>query len=349
MSGSVTNLYRCSPRQVRQMVPEILYAGLVPFIKSSPGLGKSSIVRSTCDELNLAMIDQRISGSEPTDFTGLPKFVGDKARFVPFDELFPVRGTELPKGKDGWMIFLDEFNSGARQTMAASYKLLLDRMTGQQHLHDNVVIACAGNLESDRAIVNQMGTALQSRVVTLEMSVEGHESEWIEDVAIPQKYDSRIIAYLSQYPSKLMDFRPDHNEKTFCSPRTWEFMNRLIQGKEVLESKTAMYAGTITSGVAVEFVQFVKVFDNLISVKEILADPENCNVPYDNSTRWATICHMLEKMDEKNIGGLTTYASRFDLSFRILFLRAINIQHEDLLKHPAVAKARLEMSKYLHS
>jgi MoxR-like ATPase len=207
------NLYRCTPRQLRGFILDCLYAGLVPMVKGSPGTGKSSIIASVSDELQVKMIDHRASTSEPTDFTGLPGFNAGKAFFSPFEELFPLESTPIPDGYQGWMIFFDEFNSASKSVQAAMYKIILDRMVGQHKLHPNVVLACAGNLATDRAIVNSLSTAMQSRLVHLELELS--HQEWMEDVALKQGYDSRIIAYLSQYPSKLMDFRPDHNEHTF--------------------------------------------------------------------------------------------------------------------------------------
>jgi hypothetical protein len=306
-------------------------------------------MRSIAAELGLELIDHRLSTSEPTDLSGLPQFVDGKARFAPFDELFPIQGTPLPKGKNGWMVFLDEFNSAKKDTQAASYKLILDKMVGQHRLHEKVVICAAGNLDTDRAITHQISTAMQSRVIHLEMCIVGHEKEWVEDVALPEGYDSRIIAYLSQYPSKLMDFRPDHAERTFCCPRTWEFMHRLINESEVTEAKTALYAGTITSGVAVDFVQFTKVYANLVTIRMILSEPERCPVPSDNSTKWATICHMMEKVDEKNFEGLSTYANRFSLDFRILFYRSVMIRKPELRRHPSFARAMIELDRYLNN
>lgn len=346
MSGSL-NLYRSTPRQIRSHIIDVLEAGLVPFVRSSPGMGKSSIMRSIAEELDLAMIDHRLSTSEPTDLSGLPQFVNGRARFAPFDELFPIEGSIIPEGKQGWAVFLDEFNSAPKPVQAASYKLILDRMVGQHRLHENVVICAAGNLDTDRAIVNPISTAMQSRVVHLEMELS--HPEWLEDVALKEGYDSRIIAYLSQYPSKLMDFRPDHDEQTFCCPRTWEFMNRLIQGKEVREEKAALYAGTITSGVAVDFIQFTKVFANLLTVREILANPETCRIPEDVSTKWAVISHMMEKVDEKNFDGLSSYANRFSLDFKILFYRSILVRHAGLRTHPAFGKAMGELSRYINN
>jgi len=326
-----------------------LYAGLVPFTRGSPGCGKSEIHKSIAKELNLQIIDHRAAGSDPTDFSGLPGYRDGKAYFAPFEELFPLAGAKLPEGKQGWLLLLDEVNSASKMVVAAMYKLILDRMVGQHKLHENVLIACAGNLDTDRAITNPMGTAMQSRMIHLHLDIVGHEQEWIEDVALPQNYDKRIIAYLSRYPNKLMNFRPDHNDSTFCSPRTWSFMNKLIQGQEVTESRSALYAGTITSGVAVDFVQFTKVFQNLITIKEILSNPKECKLPNDLNEKWATITYIIENLDSTNIEPLTVYVDRFSLDFKLLFYRSIPIRQEKLMKHPAYRQALLELSRYLHN
>lgn len=214
----MTNLYRCKPRKLRELMIDVIEAGLVPYVTSSPGMGKSAITHSVAAEFNLKMIDHRLSTSTPEDMTGLPRFnEHGEATFAPFAELFPLDYTPLPDGKDGWMLFLDEFSSAPKSIQAPAYKLILDRMTGQKKLNSNVAIVAAGNLATDRAIVNPISTALQSRMVHLELELDF--DEWLMDVALKQNYDKRIIAFLSQYPSKLMDFEPDHHDKTFCCPR----------------------------------------------------------------------------------------------------------------------------------
>ena len=347
----MSELYSCTPRQVRKFINEILLAGLVPFVQSSPGMGKSTIMRSVAAENNLKLIDHRLSTSAPEDLSGLPEFYTNsagarRARFVPFGDLFPLEGDELPEGKDGWMLFFDEFNSASKSVQAAAYKPILDHQMGQYNLHKNVVVTAAGNLAGDRAITNALSTAMQSRVVHLEMQV--NFEEWLYDVALKENYDSRIIAYLSQFPSKLMDFRPDHKDKTFCCPRTWEFVNRLITGKVVTDGDAMLLAGTITSGTAVDFVQFCKIYMNLITIDQILADPAKCPLPGDQNMRWATIKHMMEKVNDKNFAQLCTYADRFDVSFRILFYRSTLVRNPALRQSPTFVGAMATLGKYLN-
>lgn len=347
------NLYRCTPRKVSAFIEDCCYAGLVPFVQSSPGMGKSSIMRSVASKLNLKLIDHRLSTSAPEDLSGLPRFGEDgRARFSPFADLFPLEGDPLPGGNDaptheGWMLFLDEFNSADKRVQAAAYKLILDRMTGQHKLHERCIITAAGNLSTDRAITNPLSTAMQSRVVHIEMEI--NFDEWLQDVALKEGYDSRVIAYLSMYNSKLMDFNPAHNEKTFCCPRTWEFVNRLCARKPVIQDSDAgLFAGTITSGTAADFVQFTKIFQNLITIADIRRDPGNCPIPSDQGTKYAIISHMMEKVDKDNFSDLATYADRFDLTFRILFYRSLMIRHPEMRQHPAFIRAASAMSRYLN-
>lgn len=341
------DLYRCTPRQVRKFMMQVIEAGLVPYLQSSPGMGKSSITGSVSDEYSLIMIDHRLSTSGPEDLSGLPHFNKDgEACFAPFADLFPLNGRDIPKGKQGWMLFLDEFNAASKSVQAAAYKLILDRKVGQHELHPNVVVVAAGNLATDKAIVNPLSTAMQSRLVHIEMEI--NFKEWLEDVALKQNYDQRIIAYLSMYNERLMDFRPEHQERTFCCPRTWEFVNKLISGRNVDDEQAVLLAGTITSGTAADFVQFTKVYQDLISINEILKDPLTCKMPDSVSAKWAVITHIMSQITPDNFADLSKYADRFTMDFRILFYRTVLVRKPELRLHPSFASAMSGLSRYLH-
>ncbi|ANJ65266.1 putative AAA domain protein [Erwinia phage vB_EamP_Rexella] len=341
-------LYRASPRKTKKFIMQCLDAGRVPYVRSSPGMGKSSLCAEIAKLASLELIDHRLSGSGPEDLNGLPRFnEAGMAEFSPFEGLFPLDTTPLPAGMNGWLLLLDEFNSAPKEVIAAAYKLLLDRMVGQRKLHPSVYIVCAGNLDTDRAIVNPIGTAMQSRVIHIEMEVNA--SEWMEDVAIKKRYSKEIIAFLGQYPSKLMDFAPNHVDKTFCCPRTWEFVDDLMKAGGIDEDNVGLYAGTITSGVAVDFFNFTKVYKDVITVSEIVANPLTCRAPTSLNIAWATVSGMIEAINVDNFDALCGYAeARLPLDMRILFFRAMLIRDPALRHHsrfPAVASA---VAKYLN-
>src|SRR6185437_6512290 len=113
--------YTVTPRQTRKFITRCMISGLVPFIQSSPAMGKSAIVAAVAREYGLQLIDHRLSTSAPEDLSGLPRFREDGiATFAPFDT-FPTDDMPIPEGKQGWLLFLDEFNSASKMVQAAAY------------------------------------------------------------------------------------------------------------------------------------------------------------------------------------------------------------------------------------
>lgn len=342
------NLFRCSPRTTSEYVTDCLFADVVPYVTSSPGMGKSAIIKSIAKMLNLKVIDHRLSTSVPEDMTGLPRFdEKGHAYFAPFRELFPLEDAELPEGYEGWLIFFDEFPSASRAVQAAAYKVILDRMVGQRKLHERVKIACAGNLASDNAIVNPMGTAMQSRLVHIEM--ECNFEEWLQDVAMPNNYDKRIISFLGTNPSKLMVFNPDHDDKTFACPRTWEIVNKLLIANPDMSARRAtLFAGVIGHMVASEFFMFTEVFDRLVKISDVLRSPETCAVPRENALKWSTVTSIVEAVTKDTLEKFCKYIARFDVTFQILFYRFLAAKDPEIRKHPAFAAGAISIINYLN-
>lgn len=361
-------LFKAGPRQTREYIVDCFEAGNIPFVHGPPGSGKSALFKSVAKQFQLWMIDHRLSTSQPEDLSGMPDFErsdiggGTKATFRPFD-IFPTVGTPIPKGFEGWMLFLDEANSAMKEVQAASYKLVLDKMTGQVPLHERVLIGMAGNQAEDHAIVNPLSTAMQSRIIHIIMEVIF--AEWFEDVAMAENYDERIRGYLSWKNGALMAFEPEHDDFTFPCPRTWEFMNNFIKGKTFAEidkmnsqtgvmekhfemdRKTGLFAGTIGQGEAVSFVQYCKTTKDLITIDRILADPTGCKVPDLAEQKFAQISHLMDKIDAKNFADLATYISRYDVVFKVLFFRQVRGKNPELQPHPAFTKAMLNLAQYL--
>lgn len=343
---TIDTIYECSPNQIAEYIEECFFAGLVPFVKSSPGMGKSAIYRKVAKKLRLFMIDHRLSTSAPEDMTGLPGFENGRAKFHPFEELFPLEGAELPAGYDGWLIFLDEVNSAPKSVEAAAYKLVLDRQVGQHRLHERVVIGMAGNNDTDGAIARQMGTAMRSRVVTLRMRLDF--DAWLNNVAVKENYDHRIVAYLNYRKDQLMQFDPKSPNDTFACPRTWEFMNALVKDKPILDNKIPLYAGTIGSGTAVDFVQYTKVYDTLITIEQVVRNPLQANLPDDKAKAWATTMYLVRECTVDNFEDVAEYMDRMALENRILFYRSILANHPKLHGTPAFIRSMSKMSKYLN-
>ena len=307
--------------------------GLVPYIVSEPGLGKSALVKKFAKDNKLKLIDLRLSSLEPVDLAGAIKVTGDLAQYVPFD-VFPIKGKYLEPEYEGILLFLDELPSAHRQVLAASYRLILDRSVGQYELDERCVIICAGNSIHDKAIVNNIGTALQSRMIMLNLQVTAEE--WVRNVAIPQNYDERIIAFVTAYPDQINTFSPKLVEESFSSPRTLEFANKLLsladRNDEVTVTLQALLIGALGSKGGTALISFLKVYGLIPTVEEIVADQMTAKLPTDPETQWATIVSLL-LADISVIPKVNTYVSRMP-SYMQRFYYSHVIEREGVIGTP---------------
>ena len=331
-----------TPVQAKELLIDCVSSNLVPMISGSPGVGKSSVVRQIADEFNLKVIDMRLSQCDPTDLNGFPVVDSktDKASYRPMDT-FPLETDALPldsegKPMGGWMLFLDEFNSAPLSVQAAAYKLVLDRAIGQHKLHPQCAIICAGNKSTDGAIVNRMSTAMQSRLIHLEMGVD-HKS-WLLWAAEAQ-IDYRVTSYINFKPGALNLFNPDHSDQTFACQRTWEFVSKLISKwpTTISRSKTPLLSGTIGEGAAREFLTFCEIFKDLVSIDQIIKNPMGVNVPVEPSTQFALSGSIANNANEKNIGPLMDFVNRLPLEFQVITIQDILKRKRELVSNEAIS------------
>lgn len=332
----------------KDMLIECMAADLVPFLQGPPGIGKSGLVQTIADEYNLYLIDERLSQADPIALNGvlMPNGERTRAEYLPLDT-FPLEGLdEIPEGYNGWLVFLDEINAAPLLVQAASYKVLLDKMIGQRKMHAQVAMMCAGNLMSDGAIVNRIGTAMQSRLIHLEMAVE-HEP-WLA-WARKNNLDYRVTSYIQYVPTNLHRFDPKHEDKTFPCPRTWEFVSRLVKShKQIPSNRLPLLAGAVGEGAAREFHGYCQIFENLVTYDDVVAKPDRVNIPRENAARFAltgTIGAHAKPTDAKQI---MTFVDRLPMEFQVITLREIIRRNPKMVKCDAVDKWVKENSKIFH-
>jgi hypothetical protein len=322
--------------QAVDLIKDTLKAGLTPMISGSPGIGKSDIVGAIADEYGLKLIDLRLSQCDPTDLSGFPQVSGDKGTYLPMD-IFPLEGEILPKGFNGWLLFLDEFPSASRAVQAAAYKLILDHMVGMHKLHPKLVKVCAGNLMTDKAIVNNMSTAMQSRLIHLELTVT---LDGFLDWASNNKIDPVIMSYVQYKPDNLHNFNPTHNDCTYACPRTWAFLSKLReQWQEYNYDKLPLIAGTIGEGVAREFLEFSKIYTHLVPIEDLLKYPGTVAVPQEKDLLYALTGVISSNATRQTIGELLKFVERMPIEFQMVTMQNILRKKENTEmadNHPSV-------------
>lgn len=250
--------------KITDSINALIDSKIPSFLWGPPGIGKSSIIKQIAKAKELKFIDLRLSLMDPTDLKGIPFYDKHEHHSVWAPPSF------LPKNGEG-ILFLDELNSAPPAVQASAYQLILDRQVGEYRLPDGWAIVAAGNRESDRGVVYKMPSPLANRFVHLEMDVD--VNDW-KDWAFSAGIDERIIAYIGYKNEDLFSFDPVLNEKSFATPRSWEFVNGILKSSMNENLLLDVISGAIGKERAISFLSFSKVAHKLPDIEAILSTGE---------------------------------------------------------------------------
>ncbi len=303
------------------------------FIWGAPGIGKSQIISQVAKMKGYRLIDIRAVLLDPVDLRGLPHITEDKkAAWCPPSFLPQEDSNE--KG----LVFLDELNAAPPLVQAACYQLILDRQIGEYTLPKGWTVIAAGNGDKDRAVTHRMPTALANRMVHIEMQTS--TEDWIL-WAQTANIRSEIIAFLRFRPKLLHDFDPQVSSKAFASPRSWEFVSKILNAKAHKDVEFELFQGTIGLAAATEFIGFLQVYRDLPSIDSILENPNAVAVPSEPASLYA-LCEALgAKASADNITQILMYAEKLPLEFTVLIMRTAVCRDESLVQtHAFIAWAQ---------
>lgn len=296
-------------------------AGQPVFIWGGPGIGKSAVVRQFATELAVPLQDVRAVLLDPVDLRGLP-FLGSDGRSKWATPEF------LPKAGSG-ILFLDELNAAPAMVQASCYQLVLDRKLGEYELPNGWAIIAAGNRDSDRAVTTRMPTPLRNRFVHLEFEVDLQEwCEW----AIQAGIRPEVIAFLRFRPELLSAFDRDAN--SFPSPRSWEFVSRILETQPDRLVEHELFAGAVGTGAATEFSAFLRTFRELPNIDAILLNPTKEPVPENAAAQYAVASALARCASDNNFDRVCLYLDRMPTEFRVLSVRDASLR-DPAIRHTA--------------
>ena len=299
------------------------------FIWGGPGIGKSAVVRQFTAELQIPLQDVRALLLDPVDLRGLPFLGADGRSKWATPDFLPKEGSGI--------LFLDELNAAPAMVQASCYQLVLDRKLGEYTLPDGWAIVAAGNRDSDRAVTTRMPTPLRNRFVHLEFEVDLQEwSMWAIEAGIRPE----VIAFLRFRPELLNAFDRDVN--AFPSPRSWEFISRILDGQPDQSIEHEMFAGSVGSGAATEFSAFLKMFRELPNIDAILLNPGKEPVPESASAQYAVASALARAASDMNFDRICLYLDRMPTEFRVLSVRDATLREPAIRHTPAYTKWAIE-------
>lgn len=241
------------------------------YLSGSPGLGKSAIVRQIAEELDMYLIDLRLSAMEESAVLGVPYVSNGVMNFSTPAWWKGKLDVSNPKPT---ILFLDELSSAHPSTQTAAYRLVLDRsIQNGQILPDNVFIIAAGNLKADKTGARDPLPALANRF-GMHLTIDKSRSytpfmEW----AYSQKFDMRLMAFLEWSKESLYGTIGD--EIAFATPRTIEDVNTHLKTFDSDYFLNIAVAGAVGSEWAHKFAGFRENFGKLPDYERIKRGDED--------------------------------------------------------------------------
>ncbi len=304
-------------KELKTFLKETYDKKIPTFIWGTMGIGKSTIVRDVAKEMGLDFVDVRISQLEPSDLRGLPSVANGETKWLP--------PSWLPKKNTKGILFFDELNLAVPSIQASCYQLILDRKLGDYELPEGWEIISAGNRIEDKANVFEMPSPLANRFVHVELAVPNVE-EWC-NWAFDKQIDSRIITFLNWKESRLYAFDAKYKEKSFATPRTWEYVSKLIKDvsyDENSEMLSTLIASAVGEGVSTEMTAFMKL-QRKIKAEEILESPKKVKNITELDLKYSMLSSISEYFNKhkkkETIKQVMGVVNELDAEFGILLLR----------------------------
>jgi hypothetical protein len=185
------------------------------LLLSSPGVGKSDVVRQAAAEAGLECRSLLGTQIAPEDVSGVPKVLGERTVFCP-------PRVVLPEDDRPYCLFLDELPASPPDVQKAFYSLLLERRLGEHRLPRNSWVIAAGNRVEDQALTRSLSSALVNRLflVPIRVDVAGWLA-WAEQAGVR----AEVRAFIHYVPQALCQPAP-RDPVPFSTPRAWALLSR---------------------------------------------------------------------------------------------------------------------------
>lgn len=315
------------PRDLSNLLRKAIKCRLPILIKGAPGAGKSDIVAQAAAAAGANVVLMHPVVSDPTDFKGLPGIVAGKAEFLPFGDL-----RQLVEADEPTVAFLDDLGQAPAVVQAAAMQLILARRVNGHKVSDKVVFVAATNRREDRAGVTGILEPVKSRFASI-VELTPTLDDWCE-WALEHDVPAEVIAFCRFRPELFAPKDPPTADivNRPC-PRTITQMGALYAaGITDLES----LGGAVGQGFAVEFVAFLRTYQDLPSIDSILLNPTTAGVPRNPAALYAVTTALAINASVANVERIIKYLERLPREFQTLGVRDIDRRDKKMANNKAM-------------
>lgn len=283
-------------------------AGRVPLILGSPGIAKTAMARAIAGPLGKALgyddypaVICILSNRESVDVGGWPVVQPDGSvdnRLV---------GSLRIAAERPCLLILDEFLTCSQSVQGPALRLVLERVAGEQPLHEGTRIICIANdpdhapggIQLTAALVNRLGILRCSpRTDEVADFFEGApEASFNGEIVLPdaatwadrRKTLMGSVGILFRTKPDLLELEPPpesvNDGAPFASPRAWEACceslaaldpSHVVRATPIAH---AVIAGFIGAGKGIMYLGLLRARLFLPTIQEICNDPNNAKLP----------------------------------------------------------------------
>jgi MoxR-like ATPase len=218
------------------------------------GIGKTEILETAANDLEIRYISRDLSLMEPTDLTGLPKIDGATTKYLPPDF--------LPTSGSGLLVF-EELNRCDRYVRTPCLQLLTARRLNDYVLPAGWLPMAAVNPDDENYEVFGLDSAFTSRFV--QATLVPDQAEWLA-WAERANINSAVVNYVAS-DATIFD-SPDSN------PRAWKGVSDVLwaAGNESVDRTTlrAAIVGLVGDQRGIAFLRSLERPDQPLTADDIL-------------------------------------------------------------------------------
>ena len=186
--------------------------------KGPTGIGKSHIFHSLGSNLNLPVIDRRLSQMTEGDIIGLPELVDGVTRFAPVDWF--IRACKEPV-----VLFFDELNRATLEVQQCAFQIVLDRELNGHKLHPETRVYAAINEGSEYQVLD-MDPALLRRFWTV--ALEPTTEDWISWASSRDDIPNVVVDFIMTHPNHLRHTGELEPGKVYPNPASWHRLSQTL-------------------------------------------------------------------------------------------------------------------------
>jgi len=292
------------------------------YVHGTFGIGKTKgmeiFARKKAKDLNLEFSKDFKDINNPNKFCFialiLHQYDAGEIKGIPFPSEDRTHTVYLPVGllpeKGQGIIFFDEMNLAPPMMQNNAYQLIEDRRLGNYVVPEGYLTIGAGNLVDDRGNTFEMPMPLNNRFLHFQLNVPAVDDiekggvthkGWVNDYALLNGIDNRIINYLMYQNGDLYKYNPDDTVETVAvaTPRMWDKVSRMIKGVTDL-NQVEMYTSLgVGPGIASSFVAWLKLSSSY-DIKAIFEGTKKFEVPDDVGLRYSLISALVSHYIEKS-------------------------------------------------